>query len=157
MITGTQMISEVRGAGITVEYIDDADNVVSVRLAARNGAVNRSNAVAEARALLERLVASGALPDRLENPQNQDGRAATLASSEPRAGQGENADRTAEDDVAHGRRPGSERPASPGGGDAPLNSERSETDPRRNNADSTPGTGMLPELGSEDPNAQPSG
>ncbi|WP_309083437.1 cupin domain-containing protein [Chelativorans sp.] len=40
---------------------------------------------------------------------------------------------------------------------APPNAHRrTETDPELNNADSTPGTGMLPELGSNDPNSQPS-
>ncbi|MFP5078459.1 hypothetical protein ACLE20_14210 [Rhizobium sp. YIM 134829] len=157
MITGTQMISEVRGLGITVEFIDDVENVVSVRLAGRDGAVNRNNAVAEARGLLERLVSTGALPGHLDTPQNQDGEAANPASSGPQTGDSGDADSTAEDDVAHGRRPGTERGAPTKEGDRPLNNERTETDPRRNNADSTPGTGMLPELGSDDDNVSPSG
>lgn len=33
---------------------------------------------------------------------------------------------------------------------------RMETDPALNNPDSTPGTGMLPDVGSDDPNVQPS-
>lgn len=35
-------------------------------------------------------------------------------------------------------------------------SHRMETDPELNNPDSTPGSGMLPDIGSDDPNVQPS-
>jgi hypothetical protein len=31
------------------------------------------------------------------------------------------------------------------------------SDPKLNNPDATPGTGMLPDIGSNDPNSQPSG
>ena len=39
----------------------------------------------------------------------------------------------------------------------PAASTPPELDPELNNPDSTPGTGMLPELGEDDPNMQPSG
>jgi quercetin dioxygenase-like cupin family protein len=42
------------------------------------------------------------------------------------------------------------------GGPEPAAAHRMETDPALNNPDATPGTGMLPEIGSSDPNMQPS-
>ena len=42
------------------------------------------------------------------------------------------------------------------GGTPPRAGKRIETDPALNNPDSTPGTGMLPDVGSDDPDMQPS-
>lgn len=158
MIVGTQLITEVDNAGLTVEFVDDAGNVVSVRLAGQEA--TRQTAVAQARKLLEELVVSGALPDTLEDAKNQDGRAATLASSKPVAhANPADADASAEDDVAHGRRTPSGGKAGPDG----VADRMSEGAPQRTegksdlvNPDATPGTGMFPSGEDEDENMQPS-
>jgi hypothetical protein len=81
-ITGTQLISEGSGTGgYTVEYVDDAGAVVSVRFASGFDGINRTNAVGQAKMYLHRIVTENMLPDRMENGENQDGRAATIASS----------------------------------------------------------------------------
>lgn len=158
MIVGTQLITEVDDVGLTVEFVDGAGNVVSVRLAGQEA--TRQTAVAQARKLLEELVVSGALPDALEDAKNQDGRAATLASSKPvEQADPADADASAEDDVAHGRR-------TPSGGSSELEGVANrilEGAPRRTegksdllNPDATPGTGMLSN-GEDDENMQPSG
>jgi hypothetical protein len=43
--------------------------------------VNRTNAVQQAKSYLQRLVRDDALPDEMADGENQDGRAATMASS----------------------------------------------------------------------------
>ena len=158
MIVGTQLISEVDATGITVEFVDDADNVISVRLLSQE--VNRNNAVAKARQLLGTLVASGDLPDHLEDPKNQDGRAATLASSTPREKPDlRDADASAEDDIAHGRRTSDDAAdtSSRSSDRAPNTGTSAGKDGRSQiNPDSTPGTGMLPTFGEDDENMQPS-
>lgn len=42
-------------------------------------------------------------------------------------------------------------------GTPPEPGRRTETDPALNNPEATPGSGMLPEIGSDDPDMQPSG
>lgn len=81
-ITGVQVISEGSGtAGHTVEFVDDSGAVVSVRFSSQRGGVNRTNAVQEAKTYLQRLVNENMLPDEMAQGENQDGRAATMASS----------------------------------------------------------------------------
>jgi hypothetical protein len=81
-ITGTQLISEGSGTGgYTVDFVDDAGAVISIRFASSFQGINRTNAVEQAKMYLHRIVAEDMLPDRLENGENQDGRAATIASS----------------------------------------------------------------------------
>jgi hypothetical protein len=160
MIVGTQLITEVDDNGLTVEFVDDRGNVVSVRLT--GSGATRQTAVSEAKRLLERLVASGTLPDRLHDAKNQDGRAATLASSEPVAQTAtgtEDADGCAEDDVAHGRRVPGSRPsaAESDAGSHPMSSLNGVGGASSLvNPDATPGTGMLPNADDSDENMQPS-
>ncbi|MDO1584244.1 hypothetical protein [Rhizobium oryzicola] len=89
-IVGTQVIAEGSGqSGYTVEFVSEQGDVVSVSLRGQDGAVNRNNAVAKAKVFLEDLVRAGTLPDELVDGENQDGRAATMASRHPAAGRGE--------------------------------------------------------------------
>jgi hypothetical protein len=79
---GVQVITEGSGtSGLTVEFIDDVDNVLSVRFSGKHGSVNRTNAVQQAKSFLQALIDGDALPDEMTNGDNQDGRAATIASS----------------------------------------------------------------------------
>jgi len=81
-IVGVQVITEGSGTGgYTVEFVDGAGNVVSVRFAAAADHVNRTNAVQQAKDFLHRLVHDDSLPDEMANGKNQDGRAATVAES----------------------------------------------------------------------------
>lgn len=81
-IVGTQVIAEGSGnAGYTVEFIEDSGDVISVSLRSEASGANRTNAVAKAKELLSRVVASDALPDEMIDADNQDGRAATMASA----------------------------------------------------------------------------
>jgi hypothetical protein len=80
-IVGTQVIAEGSGtAGYTVEFIEQSGDVISVSLRSGTGGVNRTNAVGKAKELLSRLVQNNELPDEMIDAQNQDGRAATVAS-----------------------------------------------------------------------------
>jgi hypothetical protein len=68
--------------------------------------------------------------------------------------------------MAHARKEDDKNSLDPGGPQGvagqttarpPAASKPPELDPALNNPDSTPGTGMLPDLGDEEPNMQPSG
>jgi hypothetical protein len=81
-ITGVQVIAEGSGtAGHTVEFVDDEGVVVSIRLSGKRSEVTRTNAVQEAKSYLHQLVRENVLPDEMTDGENQDGRAATMASS----------------------------------------------------------------------------
>jgi hypothetical protein len=81
-IVGTQVIAEGSGnAGYTVEFIAQGGDVISVSLRSGASDVNRTNAVAKAKEYLAHLVNSNELPDEMIDAENQDGRAATVASS----------------------------------------------------------------------------
>ncbi|MCJ8518869.1 hypothetical protein ABID21_001763 [Pseudorhizobium tarimense] len=81
-ITGIQTIAEGSGtAGHTVEYVFDSGAVVAVRFSGEQAEVNRTNAVSQAKLFLERVVREGVLPEQMEDGENVDGRAATMASS----------------------------------------------------------------------------
>jgi hypothetical protein len=81
-IKGVQVITEAgRTAGLTVEFVDDLGTIVSVRFSGRDGGINRTNAVQQAKSYLKHLVESDTIPDEMHDGDNQDGRAATIASS----------------------------------------------------------------------------
>ncbi len=81
-VQGVQVITEGSGtAGLTVEFVDHLDNVLSIRFSGKDGSVNRTNAVQQAKRYLRGLVEDDALPDEMTDGDNQDGRAATMASS----------------------------------------------------------------------------
>jgi hypothetical protein len=81
-IQGVQVIAEGSGTGgHTVEFIDDTGVVVSLRFPDNHAGVNRTNAVQQAKKYLQRLVQDDVLPDDMTDGENQDGRAATMASS----------------------------------------------------------------------------
>lgn len=81
-ITGTQTIAEGSGtAGHTVEYVFDSGAVLSVRFSKDQAEVNRTNPVNQAKQFLERVVQEGVLPEQMDDGENVDGRAATMASS----------------------------------------------------------------------------
>jgi hypothetical protein len=51
-INGVQVITEAGGtAGLTVEFVDDLGTIVSVRFSGKDGGVNRTNAVQQAKAI----------------------------------------------------------------------------------------------------------
>jgi hypothetical protein len=82
-INGVQVIAEGSGqAGHTVEFVDDEGVVLSIRFSSNRTEVNRTNAVQQAKSYLQQLVRQDVLPDEMTDGENQDGRAATMASSE---------------------------------------------------------------------------
>ncbi|MBT9369118.1 hypothetical protein [Rhizobium sp. CSW-27] len=84
-IVGTQVIAEGSGnAGYTVEFIEQDGDVISVSLRSQTSGVNRTNAVAKAKEFISRMVRDNELPDEMVDAENQDGRAATMASSASR-------------------------------------------------------------------------
>jgi hypothetical protein len=81
-IQGVQVIAEGSGnGGHTVEFVDDIGVVTSIRFPDSQSDVNRTNAVQQAKSYLQRLVNEDLLPDAMTDGENQDGRAATMASS----------------------------------------------------------------------------
>jgi hypothetical protein len=81
-IEGIQVITEGSDTGsLTVEYVDDGGNVLSLRFSGQDSSVNRTNAVQEAKRYLKDLVEKDMIPDEMTQGDNQDGRAATIASS----------------------------------------------------------------------------
>jgi hypothetical protein len=81
-VTGTNLVVEGSGTGgFTIEHVLDGDFVVSVKVPPDADGFNRTNAVQAVKQLLERLVQTGALPDKMPDGENQDGRAATVAAS----------------------------------------------------------------------------
>ena len=81
-IQGIQVIAEGSGtAGHTVEFVDEAGVVISIRFPQSQSDVNRTNAVQQAKSYLQHLVENDVLPNEMTGGENQDGRAATMASS----------------------------------------------------------------------------
>ncbi|SIQ12415.1 hypothetical protein SAMN05880590_102139 [Rhizobium sp. RU35A] len=86
-IVGTQVITEGSGNdGFTVEFIEQSGDVISVSLRSQGEAVNRTNAVARAKALLARVIHDDDLPEEMMEGKDQDGRTATLAGDSGRQG-----------------------------------------------------------------------
>lgn len=82
-IIGTHITAEGSGnAGYTVEFVEENGDIVSVSLRSDTADLNRTNAISKAKQYLSRLVESNALPDEMVEPNNQDGRGATMSSDE---------------------------------------------------------------------------
>jgi hypothetical protein len=80
--TGRQVISKGSGTGgYTVDFVDDAGAVISIRFATSLKASTPRMLLRQAKMYLHRILADDMLPDKLENGENQDSRAATIASS----------------------------------------------------------------------------
>ncbi|MCJ8517678.1 hypothetical protein ABID21_000809 [Pseudorhizobium tarimense] len=81
-VTGMDVIVEGRGTGgHTVEYVLEGGIVVSVSTPKGTPEINRTNAVARAKALLRQIVEEDILPEDMPDGVNQDGEASVMAQS----------------------------------------------------------------------------